>query len=244
MISELQILRTEDQSPTALLTREDGTVEPMHNTRGAFSETQYIYGEALQIASKMTAPVRVLSVGLGLGYNEVLCAAHSLKNSGMIKNLASYESEPSLVAAFLGGLGANEEQGSPVVAPSVYKKILDLFAKTYQVLPEDIAEQLGNWKMNGTWEIEGAWTSKLIPPEAFHVLLYDPFSEKMSPEFWTDESLDRFLGCWCAPQAVLSTYAAKGVLNRALKRHGFTLLDRPGFAGKKQSTFALRGISG
>ena len=66
---------TEDGSQTLRLGLGEGASEAMHSLRGAFSETDYIYGEALRAALTRGWPLNVLSMGLGLGYVELLSAA-------------------------------------------------------------------------------------------------------------------------------------------------------------------------
>ncbi|MEO0336841.1 MAG: hypothetical protein AAF202_10620, partial [Pseudomonadota bacterium] len=96
--SKYRRLTTKDGSPTLEITVE-GVNENMHNFHGAFSETDYIYGEALRWALASPVPtLRVLSVGLGLGYNEIMTAAWSLRatESGhcRVGSLHSYEVDP------------------------------------------------------------------------------------------------------------------------------------------------------
>ncbi|MBK7845346.1 MAG: hypothetical protein IPJ71_17000 [Bdellovibrionales bacterium] len=67
-----QIEITQDGSPTLRLRDSSGLGESMHNLKGAFSETLYIYLPTLQRAFEWQEPeTRLLSVGLGLGYNEL-----------------------------------------------------------------------------------------------------------------------------------------------------------------------------
>lgn len=237
----IEIITTDDGSPTALLKNELGMVEPMHNLKGALSETLYVYGEALQTALKIGSQLNVLSVGLGLGYNELLTAAFALKYPALIQSLISYESRPELIEHFLSSLTlplSDSASASPLP-----HQITQHFAAHFQIPAQSLLEKLKTWRAAPpTWILKGRWTPVEPAPQPFHVLLYDPFSEKMAPEFWTEDSINIFLQDWCAPQCVLSTYAAKGVLNRGLKRHGFELQDRPGFAGKKQCTLATRGF--
>ncbi|NJL25980.1 MAG: hypothetical protein HC902_12985 [Calothrix sp. SM1_5_4] len=73
--SSIEVLTTKDGSPTLAFRREDGYVEKMHHADGAVSESFYIYGEALEICRRNIGPgepVRAISVGLGLGYNELI----------------------------------------------------------------------------------------------------------------------------------------------------------------------------
>ncbi|MNL45541.1 bifunctional tRNA (mnm(5)s(2)U34)-methyltransferase/FAD-dependent cmnm(5)s(2)U34 oxidoreductase [compost metagenome] len=71
-------------------------------------------------------------------------------------------------------------------------------------------------------------------------ILYDAFSSKTTPHLWEEEFLKSFFQC-AAADAMVSTYACKATLKRALKDSGFEVIVREGFLGKRNSTLALRG---
>ena len=76
--------------------------EWMHSLAGAYSETQYIYGQTLRkLLSTWPSDqkMHVLSLGLGLGYVEVLCAVESLRHQVSF-SITTYESEKSLIDLF------------------------------------------------------------------------------------------------------------------------------------------------
>ncbi|APB34600.1 hypothetical protein GlitD10_2268 [Gloeomargarita lithophora Alchichica-D10] len=84
---------TNDGSPTI---RDLGTTnrECMHHSGGAYSETQYVYGEAIRAVIKNWINPYFLIVGLGLGYIEILIACECLKSqkSGNCR-VISFESQ-------------------------------------------------------------------------------------------------------------------------------------------------------
>jgi hypothetical protein len=82
-LGQFFVVETADGSLTACF----GEGETMHSLRGAFNETVYIYGTALDRArsaatrsSQLSFSPRTLSLGLGLGYVEILSAAYALKS--------------------------------------------------------------------------------------------------------------------------------------------------------------------
>jgi len=75
----------------------------------------------------------------------------------------------------------------------------------------------------------------------WHVMCFDAFSKKSSATLWTEEFLNSFLENHTHADCVFTTYACTSQLKRVLKKHGFSLINRPGFAGKRESTLAMRG---
>jgi tRNA U34 5-methylaminomethyl-2-thiouridine-forming methyltransferase MnmC len=213
----------------------EGIRERMHHSHGALSETLYIYGEALKRAQLFLTPLRTLSVGLGLGYNEVLIAAFALRHGMSLQKVVSYEQEAFLVQNFMRALHME-----PSELDQAHSQVIEKMAQHFALDPMDIRQQLLNWSADTTWMVEGRWDSNFSPPAPFEVILYDPFSAKMNPDFWSEDNLHLFLSRWCAESCVFSTYAARGVLTRALRSHGFQVDKRPGFSGKKDCTFAIR----
>lgn len=72
---------TEDKSLTLRVSTDEGLSEAMHSLKGAFSETAYIYGSAIEYDLSHGFRPRVLSLGLGLGYVELLAVGMALKYS-------------------------------------------------------------------------------------------------------------------------------------------------------------------
>jgi tRNA U34 5-methylaminomethyl-2-thiouridine-forming methyltransferase MnmC len=232
---KFEIQWTADSSPTLELENSSGLRERMHHSQGARSETIYIYGEALNRSQQFPSPHHVLSVGLGLGYNEVLTACHALKHSWSPRYLISYEQEAFLVDAFVKALQGEE---SPLL--QAHQAMIAQMAQHYGLDVGAICAVLLKWRKLEIWRTEGRWHAELTPVQPFEVILYDPFSAKMNPDFWTEQSLMTFFDRWCAKSCVFSTYAARGVLTRSLRASGFSVDKRPGFAGKKDCTIAQR----
>lgn len=224
-----EIIETADGSPSFV-----GETEAMHNRAGAYTETQYIYGEAIR--SQIGANIwRVLVVGLGLGYIELLAAAESVKQNKPLE-LLSYEADPNLVEAFLRWLS-----GKDSVYSQVYDRILSFLIRDYACDGAYLKAKLYGLYEDKKWKIRGYLTPESLPSEMkYNIILYDAFSGKSTPDVWTPEFLEKFLVAASAPDAVFATYACTGVLKRALAAAGFEVEKRPGFSGKRDCTFATR----
>lgn len=232
--TELQIYTTSDGSPTLAFRRDDGYVEKMHHSGGALSESLYIYHHGLAVALDRGWPARVLSIGLGLAYNELIALAEFHKRGIQDFKVYSFEAHEYLreeFRAFLLGEAAH------AIAP-IHDQVLGGVAKQFDFpkLREFAREAL----LAGRLELRGAY-----PQDAKHVsdccvVFFDAYSNKMSPELWREEDLQKDLSACLGLQAVLTTYAATGALNRVLRNLGFQKVERAGFLGKRESTFALR----
>ena len=241
---QFQFAPTGDGSPTLEFHYDTGIIEKMHHGKGAFSETLYIYKPAL-------IGTRILSIGLGLGYNEIMTAAYAVKE-GLEDSffLMSFEKESFLSEQLLNYVQyATHTDLSVYFTPTAlrddfmiaYEDIFTRMATHFGIDPTQIKSTLAKWIMEGRWVLSGEFAVENgAHQEPFHGIFFDAFSDKMSPEFWSEEFLLRFLDLWSAPSCILTTYAAKGVLTRALKAKGFNVELREGFGGKKESTLATR----
>lgn len=236
MITDLdfQIVETADQSPTARF----GDGETMHSLRGAYGETVYIYGTAYERAALLVErDVQVLSLGLGLGYVEIISTALALKHGNKTCG-ESFEIVPQLIESFR----AWAFQKSEVLVPHrIYQEIAERSSREFGVSVPEIqtaiarALELGDWKLNGPMTAETVFVGK------FDCVAFDAFSSKSTPELWSRDFLDPFLREACGEKCILSTYACTGHLKRALVDAGFSLEIREGYASKRDSTLATRG---
>lgn len=118
-----EFFATADGSPSIRLSSTKYRPEAMHHCDGALSESLFIYYQVLNEALARGCPPRVLSVGLGCGYNELITAAHylqlvQLRNSDLKATKAnaaltelnafyieSFEGDTNLRETFLQWLG-------------------------------------------------------------------------------------------------------------------------------------------
>lgn len=236
--------------------------EAMHSLKGAFSETVYIYGTAIETCLTKGFAPRVLSLGLGMGYVEILACALFLKKAHELQEgperasfLAatggeSFELLEPLRRWFVNWLfGETSEEKLPADFRTAYDGILSRTAEHAGVSASEIRAHLAELVSDGRWRIRGALAADTdlgsagrTPDGAggFGCICFDAFSSKTSPELWNEEFLKAFFAKACASQCVLSTYACTGMLKRALKASGFEVTIREGFSSKRDSTFAVR----
>jgi len=237
MKSQHQPILTEDGSPSLQTTYDNGVTEKMHHFRGALTESVYVYLPAIEwaLARNPAGTCRVMSLGLGLGYNELLSLGAAVR-SGQELRIITFELDPVLIDQFNFWL-----MDSPASSwNSIYDSILKLVADSLDLDPGDLKSAARQAVARQIWELRGAFPKCLAITDQFQAVLYDAFSAKMDEPLWRQEFLSEFLRAHAAPSCAFATYAATGALKRALKENGFLLEPKPGFGGKKECTFAIR----
>ncbi|MCB0420670.1 MAG: hypothetical protein KDD61_06725 [Bdellovibrionales bacterium] len=242
MESEFQIITTEDGSPSVTWTNADGLSESMHNKKGALSESLFIYHHAISLVTNKGWTPRFLSVGLGLGYNELIICGHCLQHRIPLAEVSirSFESSAFLRQNFLDWLQGKAPNKSQLDWWKLYYDITESISKHFGTSSTEVKKYLAGLLMLGQWELSKELTPQTVFTETYSAILFDAFSSQVSPALWSEEFLSGFIFDAASPNCVFVTYAAKGTLNRALRQHGFIMEEQQGFGGKRQSTFALR----
>lgn len=238
---EYEIIKTSDQSPTVrLFAGEQKEAQCMHHLGGALSESHFIYLDAAKAALRESQPPHFLSVGLGLGYNELLTiaeiATHTPKKLDQL-TLISYESEPLLSNSLVKYLKAKP---LPEDWFELYEKIFTLVAEKFDLSPGRLKKMAEEALTSNKWQVRGALSLENLPQESFSVIYFDAFSRAASPQLWTEEFFDRLFSCSTKERSLFVTYAVTGNLKRSFKRHDFEVFKRPGFKGKRESTWAVK----
>lgn len=229
-----EVVLTEDQSPTLRWLASDNQ-ETMHHRGGAFSETQHIYGDPLRAVLAQGGRSAV-SVGLGLGYNEILVAVEAFK-AGILPGdfrLLSFESEAVLRDQFLAWVLGEAET-------PIYDQVWEFYA---QVSGTPSLREVRNWlleaRRRNAWKLEGALEPDFQVSQKYECIFYDAFSSKTSPHLWQQDFLQKFWTQISAEKCLVTTYACTGALKRSLKESGFELILPPGFQSKRNRTMGCR----
>ena len=235
--------KTQDGSPTLRRptpTRPDfETGQSMHHSGGAWEETVYIYKPVTDWVKEQQFPEsRFLSVGLGLGYVELLVAREFLNQAaGQKLQLQSFEIVPELRDYFKAWIF--QQPLHPEVQSTYDQMGQFVFSSDLEKIQQgkDFLADLYTKKM---WRIDGALEDFPTPEPIYHGLMYDAFSRAVSPDLWTPEFLKKFLRQWASPESCLGTFSCTGDLKRSLKQEGYDLQVRLGFQSKRNCTLAHR----
>lgn len=260
---------TADGSPTLRY----GEGESMHHSGGAASESIYIYQKAMDFlyskgkgvftpnalektsheailndfslmnTSEINTPLTVMSLGFGLGYNELLVALWGLINDLPLEKIRikSYEKEMFLYTEF--NLWLN---GKPTplgeVLDLVLNKIIEFSSEEIKgkMTAPLVKVRLKNMLEKQLWVQAGALVVPFASEEKWQLLLFDAFSSKTSPELWQVEFINQLLKYNTSLPCVFTTYACRGELKRVLHDNEFYFMKRLGFKGKRDATLAFK----
>ncbi len=216
MQTEIKI--TEDGSHTLFVPEID---ECYHSTHGAIQESRHIFIEAgLKQSSKKE--LSVLEIGFGTGLNAFLTLLEAEKERKTI-HFKCLELFPVTVDN---------------ISQLNYPQLLDVDKKTYF---QDIhnCEWNKSAKISTRFDIEKTQVdfTHYVCSDFFDVCYFDAFSPEKQPEMWTEKSF-KMLFDHANPNAVITTYCAKGSVRRAMKAAGFEVERLPGPPGKREM---LRG---
>ena len=218
MNSELQI--TEDGSYTLFVPELN---ECYHSTHGAVQESQHIFIEAAFNQCNKEI-VNVLEIGFGTGLNAFLCMI-AAKKSGKKVNYISLEKNPV----------------------SVDKAMM----LNYPMLVEPTRKNYFEVLHTSAWNIKHTLTSffdfeklevdflEFNHIGRYDVIFFDAFSPEKQPEMWTEQLFKNIFDN-SNPNAILTTYCAKGVVRRALQSAGFIVERLPGPPGKREILRAVK----
>lgn len=249
------LLKTLDGSYSATSSKTNQMdQESMHSSQGAFTETEYIYGEAIQFCLEHIQKAHIVNLGLGIAYNEmsVFCRAiatlDGLKDA-LAKNdfkledkhkisITSYEIHPELNQHFLDYL---QDACKNPMLKKAYDHIFSLYLEKFDLEAKAVKTYALALYKEKHWRLQEEVLANYQSLKKVNCFLFDAYSKAASSELWSPEFLDDFLAK-ADEQCILSTYAATGDLNRALRKQSFWIHSRAGFAFKRQSTWALKGL--
>ena len=215
------MLLTEDGS-TTLYNEIIG--EHYHSTHGAIQESQFIFiKDGLNECKK--DEIHILEMGFGTGLNAFLTMLEAEKTDKKI-HYHTVELYPISVEQ------AKTLNFAQILAPEKNEDFLKLHTSKWG----EISKISTNFEM---LKIQGDFNSLDFNELRFDVVYYDAFSPEKQPELW---SLDLFKKIYdaCNPNAILTTYCAKGYVRRNLQAAGFTVHRLPGPPGKREKLTAVK----
>jgi tRNA U34 5-methylaminomethyl-2-thiouridine-forming methyltransferase MnmC len=211
---EIKLLTTEDGSHTLYVPDID---ESYHSSHGAMQESEYIFIKAgLDQCPKKN--ISVLEVGFGTGLNAFLTLLEAEKKKLNIQ-YCSLEKYPI---------------GMENVIELNYPDLIDPSRKA-------LFGMLHYWQWNKPVQLTPDFLLQKIHTDfteynfdnQFDVVFFDAFSPDKQPEMWTEQQFRKIFNA-CYPNAVLTTYCAKGAVRRAMIAAGFSVERLPGPPGKRE----------
>ncbi len=222
-----EIVATADGSSSLYVAELD---EHYHSHHGALQEARHVFINAgLQyIADHQSEEIRIFEVGFGTGLNALLSALFAEASNRKI-SYTTIERYP-LLADFCNGLnypevigheGAREIFDRLHTAPwEIYRPISAFFTL------RKLAADMGGFTGNG---------------ETFDLVYFDAFGYRAQSDLWSDNVFETCFKM-LRPGGVLTTYASKGIVRRAMQAAGFTIAKLPGPPGKREMVRATKPV--
>lgn len=212
---ELQI--TEDGSHTLFVPELN---EHYHSVHGAIQESKHIFIDAgLRKCSK--SEIKVLEIGFGTGLNAFLTALESEENNINISYTA--------LELYPISLSDAKKLNFPKMLNTSKENLFETIHAAKWEEPEVITPQFSIQKHCFDFSIPNNFTTE----EKFDVIYFDAFAPEKQPEMWSLQIFQKIYSL-CAPDAILTTYCAKGSIRRMLQEVGFHVERLPGPPGKRE----------
>jgi tRNA U34 5-methylaminomethyl-2-thiouridine-forming methyltransferase MnmC len=208
----LRIIETDDGSQSLY---DDALNETYHSTRGAHSESQYVYidqGLATKASEDRQSPMRVLEIGFGTGINAWLAWLWA-ENAQFSIDFHTLEPNP-IERAIINELKIFEKKEVQRLHQSPWGEYVELspfFA--FSRYPMSLEEYFSS--------------------QPFDVIFFDAFAPSRQPDIWSLSNLKKCFDL-LTPDGILTTYCAQGQFKRDLKEAGFLMEVLPGALGKKE----------
>lgn len=215
-----QIISTQDGSHS-VFSEQFGVA--YHSKYGAVQETEHVFIKgALLDKIKTQQEVAILDIGFGTGLNALMTYLSASKQTTKIQYTAieayplSLEQALQLNYAEVLNLSEVEQQFFQQMHQTAWNKPIALsedftFTKCLQRFEEiDFKNQ-------------------------FDIIYFDAFAPNAQPELWEADLLNKMYQA-LKHKGILTTYCAKGVFKRTLKKVGFTVEALPGPPGKREMT--------
>ncbi|MBP6609695.1 MAG: tRNA (5-methylaminomethyl-2-thiouridine)(34)-methyltransferase MnmD [Paludibacter sp.] len=216
MKANTRLLQTSDGSHTLYVPEID---ETYHSTHGAMQESMHIFIDSA-LRKCVLNKVRILEIGFGTGLNALLTKREA-DLTDLSVQYTTLEKFP-VSNELIGALNYSELVGGDVD--------FDFFNLMHQAPWNNSVLLCDDFEIH---KIECDFTQFESAGSQFDVVYFDAFSPDKQPEMWTVEQFGRVYD-WCAPNAILTTYCAKGVVRRALQEVGFKVERLPGPPGKRE----------
>lgn len=224
---EVKLIQTEDGSSSLFLPELN---ETYHSFHGALGESRHVFirmGLAHWLEQHPEADsLSVFEVGFGTGLNALLALEFALTHQ---LNIRYTTLEPFPVP---------EE----TAAQLNYGKVVaeGRFERDFQVLhAAPWGEEVAIHPNFSLRKEKARLEDYQAPEDTFDAVFFDAFAPSKQAELWEKALLEK-VARLMAPNAVFTTYCAKGQLKRDLKAIGLTVETLPGAPGKKEMVRATK----
>lgn len=219
-----QLITTSDGSHSLFIESFD---ESYHSIHGAIQESKHVFIEAglKNLTLEEGQILEVLEMGFGTGLNVFLTYLAAKKQAIHYTSLEAYPVEFEMIQQlnYVEELEVNESD------KAIFEKLHQADWNQKIAISTNFHLTKLNQKLE---EVD-------LPSNHFDLVYYDAFAPSAQPELWTETIFTKLFACM-KEGGVLTTYCAKGVVKRTLKKVGFQIKALPGPPGKREMTKATK----
>jgi tRNA U34 5-methylaminomethyl-2-thiouridine-forming methyltransferase MnmC len=219
---ERKIITTLDGSTTIQLVDWD---ECYHSKNGAIQEAYHVFIQnGFTFFSKKNS-ISILEIGFGTGLNALITSIEAQKS----KQKVVYTGVEAYPVSFEEAKAMN------------YCKQLDVSNEVFNLLHFSEWEQVHQITPNFSLLKKKQFFQDINDHSCYDLIYFDAFGYPSQPELWSEEIFKKmFLAL--KNEGVLVTYAARGVVKRALEASGFKVKKVPGPPGKREMMIAFKNF--
>lgn len=216
-----EIITTEDGSVTIHLPEMN---ETYHSKFGAIQEAYHVFIQnGLDLCKGK--PVSILEIGFGTGLNSFITYLEAVK-TGQAINYVGVEAYPVIPqeAAQLNYV----QQLNAVEHEQVFKAM-------------HAAEWGTTLELNVNFKLlkRKQFFHEINDEDKFDIIYFDAFGYPSQPELWSIEIFKKMFNA-LKSGGILTTYACRGVIKRAMQEAGFITQKKPGPPGKREILMATK----
>jgi tRNA U34 5-methylaminomethyl-2-thiouridine-forming methyltransferase MnmC len=203
--------------------------EQYHSKHGAIQEANHVFID-MGLAHILNQPqeynpLHILEIGFGTGLNAFITFLEAQKRS-LVINYEGVEAYPVL---------AKEVEKLNYVSTLNAEHQSSIF-KTMHESPWDEAVSISE---QFTLTKKKQFFKDITATNAYNLIYFDAFGARVQPDLWTEEIFELMYNA-LKPNGVLTTYAAKGSVRRAMQAVGFNVERLPGPPGKREMLRATK----
>ncbi len=216
-----QLIKTDDGSHTIFVPDLD---EHYHSTNGAITESMHVFLNSAYRTSQAN-PANILEIGFGTGLNALLTMVEADKTK---RKTTFYSIELFPIT---------KEQKEVLNYPQQINADKALFQKLHDTpwnQKVEISEYFTLYKINAD-----LLTYPFLEEPSFDIVYFDAFGPDKQPKLW-EESIFEKIAKKMNPDAILSTYSAKGSVRRTMQKVGLEVKRQPGPPGKREMLVARK----
>ncbi len=236
-----KLVTTADGSHSIFIAELD---ENYHSVHGAIQESQHVFIDAgwkavckARSKHKNTSPINIFEMGLGTGLNAFMTYLAWLP-------LTTVEVEPLIIPVHYTAIEAYPVTLEMMQQLNYVEQLSNYSASNYANIFTQIHTSLWNKKIPLSpnfdfTKLQANLATVDLPDNYYHLIYFDAFAPSAQAHLWTEAI---FAKLYAAMQTggLLTTYCAKGVVKRTLKKVGFEIEALPGPPGKREMTRAWK----